>query len=123
MSVIDLAICRFEDIEIKENFKTMNIVSGSDHDLIEVKLKYEENRIEKEECISWKQHKAMDYKRIIEKKKLVIKNANTVNEKCKEINTAIKDAAKEAGMYKRKKDRGQKECEWYDNECKEKKER
>lgn len=49
MSVIDLRLFSYQEHEIIEDPKTMNLVSGFDHDVIEVKLKFMESTIKIDE--------------------------------------------------------------------------
>lgn len=117
MSVIDLALCRYNDAEYIEDFRTMQIVSGSDHDAIEVKIKFQEKTREPVEGIKWKLNKKKAYRAEMEVNIEKIKGVKSIKEKNSVISETIIKVAKKIGMWTRQVDKGEYECEWFDKEC------
>lgn len=87
-------------------------------DAIQVTISFKENKKTVEEGICWRDDKIKEYKEMLQSKEMVIKDGDSISGTNRKICEAIKDAAKAAGMWKKKKDKGEKECEWFDNECK-----
>lgn len=117
-SVIDLAICRFKDHDLIEDLRTLTLMSGSDHDAIELKPSITNKKGNVEEGICWLPWKEEDYKKELDSRESGIETAQSNNEINMKITEAISEVAKKVGMWKKSKDKGEHGCEWFDAECK-----
>lgn len=98
MSVIEIAICRYEDTNYIDDFKTMKIISGSDHDAMQVKLNVLEKNVKMEAEIHWYQRRAGKYKEDLKKEVEKINTKTSTTNKNRILCNVLKKVAKNVGM-------------------------